>query len=69
MTTAPLGIQQRVDDAVSAVVTPIGDRRVVWVELGGRTASGFRGVPLSSATSAVVETAARTGTRPRACRW
>ena len=33
---------------------------VVWVEHGGRTASGFRGVPLSSATSSVVETAART---------
>ena len=32
----------------------------MWVELGGTTASGFRGVPLSSTTSAVVETAART---------
>ncbi len=58
--TITLGLQRRVDDAVTAEVRTIGDRSVVWVEQGGRTASGFRGVPLSSATSSVVETAART---------
>jgi acetyl-CoA carboxylase carboxyltransferase component len=60
MSTASLGIQRRVDDAAAAGVETIGDRQVVWVEVGGRTASGFQGVPLSSATSSVVETAART---------
>ena len=38
----------------------VDDRQVVWVEVGGETASGFRGVPLSSTTSAVVEEAAET---------
>ena len=56
--TITLGLQRRVDDAVTAEVRTIGDRSVVWVEQGGRTASGFRGVPLSSTTSSVVETAA-----------
>ena len=63
--TITLGLQRRVDDAVKAEVRTIGDRSVVWVEQGGRTASGFRGVPLSSATSSVVETAARTAREER----
>ena len=40
---------------------PAGPRRVVWVELGGETPSGFRGVPLGSTTSAMVEMAADDG--------
>jgi acetyl-CoA carboxylase carboxyltransferase component len=39
-------------------VGPAGDRPVVWVELTGETRSGFKGVPLSSAASAVIVTAA-----------
>ena len=35
-----------------------GDRLVVWVEVSGQTASGFRAVPLSSVTSAVATEAA-----------
>jgi acetyl-CoA carboxylase carboxyltransferase component len=42
-----------------------GDRQVVWVEVGGETASGFPGVPLSSITSAMVESAAATARRER----
>jgi acetyl-CoA carboxylase carboxyltransferase component len=56
--TLPLG---RVSGApVTAQVQLVDDRRVVWVELTGRTASGFQGVPMSSAASAVIEHAACT---------
>ena len=40
-TTAPVTAEVRSIDGVD------GDRQVVWVEVGGETASGFRGVPLS----------------------
>jgi len=56
--TLPLG---RVSGApVTAEVRLVDDRRLVWVELTGRTASGFQGVPMSSAASAVIEHAACT---------
>jgi acetyl-CoA carboxylase carboxyltransferase component len=45
---------------VTAEVRSIDDRPVVWVELGGTTASGFQGVPMSSTASSIVEHAART---------
>ena len=51
-TTAPVTADVRSIEGVD------GDRQVVWVEVGGETSSGFRGVPLSSTTSAVVQTAA-----------
>jgi len=57
--TAPiLGLRRATTAPVTADVRIIDDRRVVWVELGGETASGFRGVPLSSTASAIVEEAA-----------
>jgi acetyl-CoA carboxylase carboxyltransferase component len=56
--TIPL---RRVSGApVTAAVQLVDGRRVVWVELTGRTASGFQGVPMSSAASAVIAHAART---------
>jgi acetyl-CoA carboxylase carboxyltransferase component len=62
MTIAPLGLRRGTDAAASADVRSIDagptSRRVVWVESGGQTASGFRGVPLSSEIAAVVEEAA-----------
>ena len=51
-TTAPVTVDVRLLDG------PAGPRRVVWVELGGETPSGFRGVPLGSTASAMVEMAA-----------
>jgi acetyl-CoA carboxylase carboxyltransferase component len=62
MTIAPLGLRRGTDAQVSAGVRLLDSgptsRRVVWVESGGETASGFRGVPLSSEIAAVVEQAA-----------
>jgi acetyl-CoA carboxylase carboxyltransferase component len=62
MTIAPLGLRRGADAPVSAGVRLLDSgptsRRVVWVESGGETASGFRGVPLSSEIAAVVEQAA-----------
>ena len=40
-------------------------RRVVWVESGGETASGFRGAPLSSTIASVAADAARTALAER----
>ena len=64
MSVAPVGLRRGTTAPGSAEVRvlagPNGERRVVWAELAGETASGFRGVPLSSTTSALVETAART---------
>ena len=51
---APVSAEVRVLDGID------GPRRVVWVESGGETASGFRGVPLSSTIAAVAADAART---------
>ena len=45
---------------MTAEVRSVDDRPVVWVELGGTTASGFQGVPMSSTASSIVELAART---------
>jgi acetyl-CoA carboxylase carboxyltransferase component len=57
-TTLPL---RRVSGApVTAEIHLVDDRRVVWVELTGRTASGFQGVPMSSTASAVIARAACT---------
>ncbi len=53
-TSAPVTAEVRILDGST------GPRRVMWVESGGETASGFRGAPLSSAISAVAEDAART---------
>jgi acetyl-CoA carboxylase carboxyltransferase component len=61
---AVIGLRRRTTAPVTAEVRVLeggnGARRVVWVESGGETASGFRGVPLSSTISAVAEQAART---------
>ncbi|MGI9031580.1 MAG: acyl-CoA carboxylase subunit beta [Ilumatobacteraceae bacterium] len=59
MSAATLGLRRATTAPVTAEVRDLGDRLVVWVELGGETASGFRGVPLSSTASAIVEQAAR----------
>lgn len=62
--TAPtLGLRRATTAPVTAEVRVIDDRQVVWVELGGETQSGFRGVPLSSTASAIVEQAAITARR------
>jgi acetyl-CoA carboxylase carboxyltransferase component len=62
MSTAPLGLRRGTIAPATADVRPIEAgplaRRVVWVESGGLTASGFRGVPLSSEIAAVIEQAA-----------
>ena len=64
MALAPLGLRRKTTAPVTADVRELegaaGPRQVVWVEVGGETASGFRGVPLSSVTSNVVELAAVT---------
>jgi acetyl-CoA carboxylase carboxyltransferase component len=63
MSLAPLGLRRGTTAAVHAEVRVIEagphDRRVMWVETGGETESGFPGVPLSSTIAAVVEQAAR----------
>jgi len=63
MSLASLALRAKADDRVTIEIRPVagpdGDRNVMWVELGGETASGFRGVPLSSSTSAMVEHAAK----------
>lgn len=63
MSLASLALRAGADDQVSIEVRQIngadGDRDVMWVELGGETASGFKGIPLSSSTSSMVEHAAR----------
>ena len=62
MSMAPLGLRRGTDASASADVRSIdagaSSRPVVWVESGGQTASGFRGVPLSSEIAAVVAEAA-----------
>ncbi len=62
MSLAPLGLRRGTKAPVTADVRVIAagphDRRVVWVESHGETASGFRGVPLSSTIAAVAEQAA-----------
>jgi acetyl-CoA carboxylase carboxyltransferase component len=59
MSLASLVLRRGTTAPVTAEVRRVDGRQVMWVEVGGETASGFRGVPLSSITSAVVETAAR----------
>jgi acetyl-CoA carboxylase carboxyltransferase component len=60
--TATLGLWRGTSAPITAEVRELdsvhGPRRVVWVETGGQTASGFRGVPLSSTIAAVAEQAA-----------
>jgi acetyl-CoA carboxylase carboxyltransferase component len=62
MTLAPLGLRRGTSAPLSAEVRVLeigpAERRVVWVETGGVTASGFTGVPLSSTIAAVIEEAA-----------
>ena len=58
MGVATLGLRRATTAPVTAEVRDVDGRQIVWVELGGETASGFRGVPLSSTTSAIVEQAA-----------
>ncbi|MBA3288880.1 MAG: methylmalonyl-CoA carboxyltransferase [Acidimicrobiia bacterium] len=64
MPLAPLSLRRGTNAPITAEVRELGgiagDRQVVWVELGGETASGFRGVPLSSVASAMIENAATT---------
>jgi acetyl-CoA carboxylase carboxyltransferase component len=61
MSIAPLGLRRGTGAPVTADVRTIDagprEQRVVWVETAGETASGFRGVPLSSTIAAVVEQA------------
>ncbi len=47
-TSAPVTVEVRDLPGVD------GDRPVVWAELGGETASGFRGVPMSSTNATMV---------------
>ena len=72
MPLAPLGLRRGTTAPVTAEVRVIAagprDRRVMWVETGGVTASGFRGVPLSSTIAAVVEQAAHGRAAPSGCR-
>jgi acetyl-CoA carboxylase carboxyltransferase component len=60
--STPLGLRCGTTASVVAEVRVIragsAARRVLWVETSGETASGFRGVPLSSTIAAVVEEAA-----------
>ncbi len=77
MSLAPVGLRRGTSQPVTADVrtVPVMEprdvddawtgRRVVWVELGGETPSGFRGVPLSSTTAMLVEEAARTAVAER----
>ncbi len=60
-TSAPVTVEVRDLPGVD------GDRPVVWAEIGGETASGFRGVPLSSTNATMVAMgaeAARAGGMP-----
>jgi len=63
MSLASLALRTGADDQVSMEVRRVpgvdGDRDVMWVEMGGVTASGFKGVPLSWSTSTMIEHAAR----------
>jgi len=63
MTSAPLSLRKGTTGPISADVRHVDQRPVVWVELSGRTPSGFRGVPLSSTSSDVIVTAATTARR------
>ncbi len=71
MSLASLALRTGADERVSVEVRRLaglagsseveggdGERPVVWVELGGETESGFKGIPLSSSTSAMIEHAA-----------
>jgi len=49
---------ERVAATIRDVDGPLGPRTVVWVELGGETASGFKGIPLADRTSESVAAAA-----------
>ena len=64
MATDTLALRRLVDDRVLAEVrtidTLVGERRVVWVEVSGETASGFRGVPLGHRTAETIAYAAAT---------
>jgi acetyl-CoA carboxylase carboxyltransferase component len=60
VTVAPLSLRRASGAPVTAEVRPVDDRPVVWVELGGTTASGFQGVPMSSTASSIVQHAACT---------
>ena len=55
--TATIGLWRGTSAPITAEVRELdgihGPRRVIWVETGGETASGFRGVPLSSTIAAV----------------
>jgi acetyl-CoA carboxylase carboxyltransferase component len=60
VSSALLSLRRASGAPVAAEVRSVDDRLVVWVELGGTTASGFRGVPLSSTASSIVGYAACT---------
>jgi acetyl-CoA carboxylase carboxyltransferase component len=49
---------RRVAATVRTVDGPAGERRVIWVEVGGETSSGSRGTPLGFETSETVARAA-----------
>jgi acetyl-CoA carboxylase carboxyltransferase component len=57
---ASLSLRRGVSGPARADVRELGGRQVVWAEIAGQTRSGFRGVPLGSTTSSIIETAART---------
>ncbi|WP_116997763.1 acyl-CoA carboxylase subunit beta [Desertimonas flava] len=62
MPVPALALRRFADDRVQIEIRhtdgPDGDRPVVWVEVGGSTASGFNGIPLSLRTCQMVEHAA-----------
>jgi acetyl-CoA carboxylase carboxyltransferase component len=63
MSIASLALRTGVDFQVSTTVRTVDQvdgtsRGIVWVEVGGETESGFRGIPLSSTTSDAIEHAA-----------
>jgi acetyl-CoA carboxylase carboxyltransferase component len=60
MSLASLSLRRGVSGPARADVRQLGGRQVVWAEVAGQTESGFRGVPLSSTTASIIETAAST---------
>lgn len=60
-----LGFHAGVPGPASASIRQLGERRVVWAEVGGKTASGFHGVPLSSASAKVLEAATNAARQSR----
>ena len=64
MTRPVLALRRAAAEGTSFDVRTLDSARtVVWVEIGGERASGFRGVPLSAATSEMVVAGAEAARR------